>query len=269
VQVQVVVGTDGAPIADSAAALAFVSRHGLSVAGVSCPGCGELAAKPNQWRKVRHTKWGEAIQCRCGKVLLASPDDDLDPVKPGQKYDETLYHQFHRPPNWRSPIPRLRAKVPVLGDWVYVVTGSYPTFVGESRERLPQQNLAGAEGRVNAFVSDDEVEIALGGTSAMGGVGGLGGAYAILPVANAFCTIPEAIRLGDLVTFTKGDHDGRTGTVKESLGRARFIIALPPSLDGPARDVQTIIEHISLTVLDEIDVDSLAPDQLPTRKYHV
>lgn len=265
--VQVLVGTDGKPIADSAVALAYVSRHGLSGAGVSCPVCGAQAARPNQWRKVRQTKWGEAILCSCGKVLLASPDDDIDPVKPGDKYDEALYHTFHKPAGWRPPMPRIRSKRPELGDWVYIVRGLVTVMTGGERKEGPTQDVAGAEGRITALLDEHTLEVALAGNSGFGG-SDLGGTYAKIPVENAFVMIPEAIRPGDLVSVNQGQHKGRTGTLIQSLLRDKLgmQVSLAKSEQAAELTINLPIEHLELLIADEIHTDDLAPGQLPTRK---
>ncbi len=242
----------------------YVSRHGLRGVGVSCPACGLLAAKGNQWRKVRSTKWGEAILCECGKVLLASPDDDVDPVKPGAPYDETVYHTFQKPDGWRSPMPRLRSTLPTIGDWVYIVRGSAQVHGGAERAPGGIQEVAGAEGTV-VGKDGDRVEIALAGNVGMGGVGGLGGSFVHVPVSDAFIMITEALQQGNLVRILKGEHTGRTGTIEALLPKARFTVTLPESLTAPAATAHVIIEHIERIYPDEIDTDALPPGHLPTR----
>ncbi len=264
-QVQVLVGVDGKAIADTAAALVFVSRHGLRLEGVSCPGCGALAAKRNAWRKVRQTKWGEAIQCPCGKVLLASPDDDIDPVKPGAKYDASLYHTFQKPEGWTAPLPRLRSKLPQVEDWVYILRGLPTVLIGPSREEGPSQDVTGAEGRVVEIRDDGYLLVALAGNSGMGGAGGMGGAYAWIPPEHAFITIQDSFRVKDLVRVVKGALAGRTGVISGLPGGARATVDLAPTDQHAAIQHTLIIEHIERLVPDEIDTDSLPPGQLPTR----
>lgn len=265
VQVQVVVGVDGTRIADTATALAYVSRHGLSRAGVFCPACGAQAAKPNQWRKVRQTKWGEAVQCSCGKVLLASPDDDIDPVKPDSQYDEAIYHSFHKPPTWSPPLPRLRSKLPQVEDWVYIMQGLSMVLLGHERTPGGMQDVRGCEGRVVERDALGVLLVALAGNTGLGGQQGIGGAYAHVPEESAFVMITDAIRPGNLVRVVKGPHEGRTGVVIDLPGRAQVALNLAPTSDLPAIRHQAIVEHIEVVVPDEIDVDAIPFGSVPTR----
>jgi len=73
----------------------FVSRHDIAECGLKCPRCEELSARRGDFRRVRRTRLGEAVECpQCGQILIASPDtehgDDL------VEYDKDLFHRFVR-----------------------------------------------------------------------------------------------------------------------------------------------------------------------------
>jgi hypothetical protein len=70
-------------------------------------------------------------------MLLASPDDTIDPVVPGQGYDKEKYHRFVKPPQWHSQ-PEVLSRLAVVGDWVWFEPGA----------KVGDRLLAGAEGRV-------------------------------------------------------------------------------------------------------------------------
>jgi len=111
---------DGEVLADSDRDVALVSRHSLLGSGIICPECRHQAALPGEWDKVVSSSLGEGVFCICNRMLVAAPDDDIDPVNPGEPYDEKLYHTFARPPQWKKPGQRTLKRDPVEGDRVLV-----------------------------------------------------------------------------------------------------------------------------------------------------
>ena len=102
--------------AESEVQWASVSRHGLLQQGITCPLCGLLVARTGDFAQIHETRYGEAIHCGgCKTVLLASPDDDVDPIAPGSRYDEEIYHRFALTSPAR-PMQRIRSKPPAPGD---------------------------------------------------------------------------------------------------------------------------------------------------------
>lgn len=73
----------------------FTSRHDIAECGLKCPRCEELVARRGDFKRVRRTRLGEAVECpQCGQILIASPDtehgDDL------LDYDAEVFHKFVR-----------------------------------------------------------------------------------------------------------------------------------------------------------------------------
>ena len=125
--------------------------------------------------------------------------------------------------------------------------------------------MAGAEGTVTAKMEGGQLEVALAGNTGMGGQRDMGGTFATVPATTAFVMITDALTQGNLVRVLKGVHVGRIGVIAALLPRARFNVNMPPLLTAPAETAEFIIEHIDRIYPDEIETDSLAPGQLPTR----
>lgn len=231
--VQQVTNGDGEVLRDSLRSpLVFVSRHGLLVSGVSCPVCKSLAARVGEFHKIVPTKWGDAILCSCRRMLLASPDDDIDPVKPGTRYDESIYHRFAKPDGFRVR-PQLLKRTPRADDWVYIL--DYKATVGGTLI-----DLDAGEGRVQK-VDGDMATVELAGNAGMGG-SGFGAQIAEIPLTNIRVLATPTLHKGDPVRIIRGDGVGREGTIREldmSPGAgARTVVA---TKDG---DITTVIERV-------------------------
>lgn len=222
-----VVMPDGSVVSVSEDALALVSRHGLVGSGVVCPVCQHLAAKAGDWHHVTATPYGEAICCfNCNKMLLASPDDDIDPVRPGQKYDEQVYHTFVRAAGSAKPRQRTLARDPVVNDWVAIRDYTWTKADGST------QDLDRGEGRVTA-VADGKASVAL--------IQGIGGdAVTVdIPLANVRPMASDTLTKGDRVTIVRGMRQGCIGVV-QGANKADITI----TLTNPDAEVTLPIEHL-------------------------
>ncbi len=195
-----------------------VSRHGLLQAGITCPYCGREAARTGEFNRIHTTRFGEAIVCiHCLAVLLASPDDDVDPVKPGAQYDETIYHTFAISGRQRTIGQKLSGATPVLGDWVVIV--SKRLVVGGTRANpTAPTNYFGTEGRVDSVLEDGRYTIALGGNHGIGGAGsapesGLGGSWGTFDRDEIRVMVLPILRAGDRVRIMTGPGCGQTGSI--------------------------------------------------------
>jgi len=134
-----------------------------------------MAIEPGDWRKI-HTiltfttikgikipLTEEGVNCWCCNVfLLASPDDDIDPVKPGDDYDKNIYHTFARPDGWEPPRQEIISRAPRKEDWIVV----WEEFSYDKDEIT--HKLYGAEGKI-VRINDNGIADVL-----MAGYGGLG-----------------------------------------------------------------------------------------------
>lgn len=195
-----ILGPDGEALGDSVDALAYVSRHGFHESGVTCPCCGQQAVRAADWAKVVQTTWGEAVFCACGRMLLASPDDDIDPVSPKKWYDPAIYHKFARPVEWKKPRQRTLSRPPVENEWVVILDYKNGTH-----------DLDGAEGRV-ARVEGATVTVALSD-----GIAGssMGERLVEVPLDHVSVMVFDSLRRGDSVSITRGEHAGLIGVVQE------------------------------------------------------
>jgi hypothetical protein len=217
---------DGSVVSDSREALAHVSRHGLAGSGVVCPECQRLVAKAGEWDKVTSTPYGEAICClACKLMLLASPDDDIDPVRPGQKYDEAIYHKFARPVGTKRPRQRTLARDPVVGDWVAIRDFVWTKPDGST------QDLDRGEGRVTA-IADGRATLTL--------VQGMGDSVTVnVPLDLIRPMASDTLTKGDRVTIVRGAGAGRIGVV-QGAKQADITIALT----NPDDELTLPIEHL-------------------------
>ncbi len=208
-QVMRVIGPDGQPFqgpngedwSSSKAAVAYVSRHGLLGQGVICPVCSATAAKAGEWQKICRTAWGEAVNCTsCHRMLMAAPDDDIDPVKPGEQYDESIYHKFARPNGFVKTRQRTVTDVPELGDRVLIedTTGGDGSF-------LQGKALTGTEATVIADCGS-EWRVALNANTGIAG-SDIGGTFANIPKSCAFKIADLALRPGDKVRILPRPKD--------------------------------------------------------------
>lgn len=230
------VNGDGDSLDDSVdSPLVYVSRHGLVGSGVSCPMCGVLAARAGELEKVVQTRWGEAILCSCRRMLLASPDDDIDPVKPGVPYDESIYHRFVKPDNYRRRQKTLK-RSPVVNDWVVIF--DFKSIVNGSG---PVHDLDGGEGRVSVLHDDGTAVVELAGNGGIGG-SGFGAQLVTIPLANIKVMAQPTLHKGDPVRVLRGKGAGERGIVTlldmAEGANARVDVELPSGV------ITTVIERV-------------------------
>lgn len=238
----------GKPL-DTDVRLVSVSRHGLMQQGITCPSCGQLAASTGRYDLIHQAIFGEVINCpfrKCGTVLLASPDDDVDPVKPGALYDENIYHTFARSANSR-PKQRVTSDAPVAGSWVVIVSDTKRLFV--EAPTAAAQSFLGEEGRVEQVSEDGIATVAMSGNHGLGGdanTQGLGGSHVLFPVADVAPMITPSLRVGDRVSILRGPDAGKCGTVA-AIFRGKLTLAITP--DQVIPDVP--LERVEKLVLNE------------------
>lgn len=230
-----VVNGDGESLVDSVdSPLVYVSRHGLLASGVVCPLCKQVAARPGEYNKIVQTSWGEAVLCSCRRMLLASPDDDVDPVTPGQRYDPEVYHRFVKPEGYRVR-PQVLKRTPRVDDWVYI--SDYKASVNGQ----PEQDLDAGEGRVSA-VDGQTATVELAGNAGIGG-SGFGAQVIKIPIAHLKVMATPTLRKGDPVRIVRGDGAGREGTIEQ----------LDLSPGAGARTVVKTPEGIIVTVIERVE----------------
>lgn len=188
-----------------------VSRHALCNEGIVCPRCGIRVAKPGQWNLIHEVErqadgsiWGEEGVCctECNAFLLASPDDDIDPVKEGEPYDESVYHRFVRPSDWKPVAQKVFNKKPVDGDWVAVRPGIEMKIDGV------MMSMDKAEGRVRS-IDGDIAKVELAGFSGMSRT-----ELVDIDIHLIRPMVFESFVPGCSVRIISGKHEGRTGTLK-------------------------------------------------------
>jgi len=167
-----------------------------------------MPAKPGEFSKVSKNRYvGEVIMCPCGTMLAASPDDDIDPVKPGQRYDEALYHTFARPPKPQRVRQKTLARQAEVKDSIVI----YETvcMVNNAERRLDN-----AEGVVREIRTVDGKQVA--DVVLLQGVGGgeFGEVTAVVPLERCLVRATATLRVGDKVRVTAGVHSGATGHVR-------------------------------------------------------
>lgn len=141
----------------------------------------------------------------CKRVLLASPDTDIDPIKPGEPYDEAIYHLFSRPEGWQPPRQRVIDREPAKDDWVAVLEKCLVEVNGVL------QDINGAEGRV-VSVKGDEVVMALSGNSGMAG-SDMGAQLVTIPKKQAKVMPLVSLAVGNRVRVTRGTFRDRTAKI--------------------------------------------------------
>lgn len=213
-------GSSASPLASAPGDVGFISRHALA-SDVTCPVCSGFASEANPWRRVvLSDKYGEGIGCdSCSAMLFACPDDAIDPVKPGQMYDESIYHRFARPDGWKPQRQRTTSDAPKVGDWVVIEKYTGPVDVNGVMQDMP---LDGSEG-IAVVERPDSYKVALGGNEGVGGSGSkgsgtLGGVYADIPRANVFVMILPILRVGDRVRIVRGKLRKMTAKVLDMRG---------------------------------------------------
>ncbi len=224
-----------------------VSRHGLLQAGIICPYCEHEAARKGEFAAIQETRFGQAIACRaCNAVLLASPDDDVDPVKPGDQYNVDIYHTFAVTKQTRRIGQRLSSEMPRLGDWVVITTDRPVALEGTTS---PEVNYFGNEGRVDK-IHEGIFTVALNGNHGIGGAGsapgsGIGGAWAAFARDEIRVMIVPVLRVGDEVMVMHGPHHKKIGAVA-SITQGRVAMDMK---DGQRLSLP--IERIEKIVADE------------------
>lgn len=155
------------------------------------------------------TSFGEAVFCTCGKMLLASPDDDIDPVMPSKQYDADIYHRFARPASWSPTRQRQRTlkRAPVANEWAVVF--DYKRMVDGV-----EHDLDGGEGRV---VSVDPTTVTIALSDGIAG-SSQGERHITIPIEHVRPMIFDTLRKEDQVTILRGPGAGSTGVVKHFEG---------------------------------------------------
>lgn len=152
-------------------------------------------------------------------MLFACPDDSVDPVKPGEPYDEKVYHTFVRPPGWIPLRQRTTSEPPAPGDWVVIENWSGPVDVNGKTIDMPLDRSEG----ILVAIEDQSLKVALGGNEGIGGAGSggqgtLGGVYAVVPKQHVFVMILPVLKDGDKVRVTRGPLRGEEGIIAGMRG---------------------------------------------------
>jgi hypothetical protein len=240
--------------ADESGRVGYVSRHSLMGSGVTCPLCGALAADANDWHAVHlDRKYGEGVSCfSCNAMLWAAPDDDIDPVKPDQPYDEGVYHMFARPAGWEPPRQRTTSDPLQIDDWVVIERFTGPVYIqGKVGKPLDLDRM---EGKVVGIVDENLVDVALAGNEGMGAAGlgskDNGGVYAQIPRTNVFKAILPVLVKGDKIRVIRGPRRGATGTLLLTERNADVRVQLdgmPAPLTLPIEIVARVVPNERLT----------------------
>lgn len=232
-----VIGHDGQLLADDARWYS-VSRHGLVRQGIKCPSCGLLAAFEGRTDLIHETRLGEAVHCPgCKAILLASPDDDVDPVKPGEPYDRSVYHAFVRPAGKEATKQRVTSDPVQVGSTVVVVTKNPVMPINEGQTPAV---MYGEEVRVERICDDGVVVQAFGN--------GLGGGMAtmwLIPLAGVAVMVQPSLRPGDRLKVNRGPCAGQVGTFVRSL-KGKITIETDTGVS-----VEVIIEHVEKIITNE------------------
>lgn len=193
---------NGEPWGTSEGAVAYVSRHGLQERGVTCPDCSTLVVAPADWSKVTMSPHGEVVHCLvCRKNLLASPDDDIDPVKPGEPYDEDKYHRFARPDGYVGVRPRTTTDPVRVTDRVLIEDYEH-TLEPVDGEPTRTLSLDGVMALVTGTDGQDKWRVALNADTGLGAAGdgaGFGGSFVSVPKEKCFLIPDISLRTGDRV----------------------------------------------------------------------
>lgn len=223
----------------------WVSRHGLAKAGVVCPKCNALAAKPGEYGLIMQTHRGEAIPCYgCKSVLLASPNDDEGDPKRGQPLDPKVHFIFasrvQRPASRK--VKRISNAPIGLQTWV-VIQPSFP--------KLPDgRTVNNEEGRVIAIVGTTAT-VALGGNEGLGGNAGYGGDLVPIDLKHLRAMILPTLRSGDPVRIIKGPAEGAYGIISTSTRGEVWV-----HMAGTADIITFPIEYVEKLEPLEIHPDS-------------
>jgi hypothetical protein len=213
-----------------------VSRHGPLRHPLTCPHCGSEVAKTGDFTGVRVCSQGEYVVCHsCMSCCLASPDDDVDPIRPGRKYDQAQYHAFARAERLVKR-QRVTADVPKEGDWVVVIEQFDLTL--PNGRTTP---LKGCEARVET-VSGDEAVVALNGDHGL--VSTIGGSRATIPLRVIAPMVMSSLLPGDLVRFKYGPQIGMEATFRQSeRGNVTVSLSGGEELTVPIERIEKVISN--------------------------
>jgi len=228
-----------------------VSRHGLLQQGIICPSCGALAVRPGDFEQVHRTRFGEAVHCQgCLAILLASPDDAIDPVSEAEPYNEEVYHTFARVGHTVRRVKQRTASRPaVVGDWIVFTTHAAHTIKENPQPPTPKtQVLFGSEGRVDEVGTTGLLLIAVSGNHGIGGAGGapmsgLGGAWIECePCHVAVVADTVTLRVGDEVNVLRGPFAGTRGRVLAiDKGNVEVQSGSAPAFGVPIERIEKIV----------------------------
>lgn len=219
------VRSGGETLADSDKDVALVSRHSLLGSGIICPVCRHQAALPGEWDKVVQSIVGEGVFCICNRMLVASPDDDIDPVDIRKPYDESVYHTFARPKDFKKPVQRTIARTPVVND--HVLVADWSGVVDGKSQRI-----------VNG---EADVLLIVGDTATVRLIQGMTNTEVLdLPLAALAVLELPTLAPGDKVTINRGPSKGVRGTIDRIKdGTVTFTLS-----DGQG-PVDLPIEHLT------------------------
>ncbi len=247
---------DGQDLNACEGGVAYVSRHGFLESGVTCPICSAVAARPGDWHKISYTKRGEGVNCTsCHHTLLASPDDDKDPVKPGESYDENIYHRFARPFDHGVVRQRTVTDPPGRGDRVLIEVDADGPYADAHKYDNQEANIIADEGEL--------WRVALNGNEGIGGNADLGGTFASIPKACVFKCADMSLRLKDQVQVLKADGAVDYAGVLTAMKEGLATVAPAGSKTAPVDRIP--IERIQKIIANERPLVRSAPSSSPTK----
>lgn len=185
-----------------------------------------LAVEPGDWRRVHRIErpggiLEEAVCCwSCNHLLLASPDDDIDPLQPDEDYDVNVYHRFVRPLGWEPPRQRVLDRPPREGDWVIV--WEHWTATRGKRE----VDFYNREGEVMSIDEDGVAAVRLGHR----GISAQGREPIDIPSHRLRVMAFERYTVGTEVRIIRGTHTGRRGVVKDITDHTQLRVAIDGDL---------------------------------------
>lgn len=223
----------------------WVSRHGLSERGVTCPTCKRLVVKPGNYAAITVSKRGESVPCPfCKIILLASPNDDEGDPKPGSgDLDPLVYYAFVRPGPAVEVIKRKRISSAPIQVQTWVVIQTWSRLSNGQMQLLNDQ-----EGRV-VEIGDMAIagkgvvpaaRVAVNGNEGLAGAHDMGADLEWIPLAQLRAMILPTLRPGDTVTASTGAYAGNKGVIDESF-TGQVYVRYP----GVTGRVSVPIEHVT------------------------
>jgi len=176
-------------------------------------------------------------------MLLASPDDSVDPVKYDEPYDEQVYHKFAREEGWTAPRQWVIKRVPLPQEWV--VIGACTAMIDGV-----QMDMMGAEGRVIRVDEEAQTaDVALGGNSGYAG-SDQGAQIQSFNLRDVMVMITPSLKKGDKIKMIRGAYKGIEGIilrVHESGGRVDVSLSVgePKAISLSA----VLVEHVEKVVI--------------------